>query len=234
MIDIGCWIGDNAVAWAKILPTDSIVFAIDPDFRNISFVRSISTVNGLGLKLVALTAVCSDQPSQEIFFEGSLSHARFSNDSSKRPAPLVTQTLDNLVGGHSHYGGVGLIHIDVEDMEFKVLQGALKILSDDKPIVIYEQHLSRFDYRIIALLRCLNYRIFMINEIIQENSLDCRNFLAVDADVSASVLSVVKSAKYTSDSIIIPATLGPKLIEIDDLIPRSVDSFENSAKNESY
>jgi FkbM family methyltransferase len=215
IVDIGCWIGDNAIVWAKLAPAGRVVFAIDPDEKNIRFVRRLSESNGLCKQLVLFTALCSDRFGREFYYEGSLSHASFSTDSSKIPAPSATETIDRLVGDHSKYQGIGLIHIDVEDMEFEVLLGAMRILSTDRPVVIYEQHLSRFDDRISALLKSLSYNIFMINEVIKENSPDCRNFLAIQMECSENIMSICNKLSFSPGSIIYPATLGSILIEIE-------------------
>ena len=61
-----------------------------------------------------------------------------------------------------------------------MIKGASKIIERDKPkILAFEQHISQEDPNLIfKYIKNFGYRIFMINEVIPGNDLDCRNFLA--------------------------------------------------------
>ena len=84
IIDIGCWIGDNSLVWAKFLIDDAIVFAIDPSSENISFGKNLALKNNI-LNIKWVKAVCADKVGIALDFDGDLNHAQFKiNDKSIR------------------------------------------------------------------------------------------------------------------------------------------------------
>jgi len=65
------------------------------------------------------------------------------------------------------YQNIGLLKIDVEGMEYKVLNGSLKTLRNSKPIILFELWQEAFKdnhNQSIELLHKLGYRIFQIQE----------------------------------------------------------------------
>lgn len=213
LIDIGSWIGDNALPWAALLPDGASVFAVDPDRRNIAFINRLSVLNGLGTRVVALAAVCSDAVGRQLFYSGPLNHATFSSINTGLEAPDVSSTLDVLVKLHPRCQRVAFMHIDVENMEFEVLQGAVRIISQDRPLIVFEQHISHLDSRIFSLLGMYYYNIYMINEVIKGNLPDCRNFFAIpDALADALVTRIESRNRRVSE--VYPAAVGPSLIRV--------------------
>ena len=80
-----------------------------------------------------------------------------------------TKTIEN----------IGYIHLDVEGMEYKILQGSNKLLDECRPIISFEQHLELDDYSIIlSYLNNKNYVVFLIDEILPACRHDCRNSFA--------------------------------------------------------
>ena len=71
-------------------------------------------------------------------------------------------SLDSL---RNLFDEVGVIKIDVEGMEKEVIDGALEIISSDKPIVLFEHSLEDFDLdgesEVIIQLRNLGYKFLI-------------------------------------------------------------------------
>lgn len=180
IIDIGCWLADNSLVWAKLLDKESTVYAVDPSIKNLSFGQDLAELNSI-FNVSWVQAVCSDNPGIPLRFEGNLDHATFSESNITNQNMMVSTTLDEIVS-ESNHETIGLLHVDVEGLELKVLRGAETIIDKSRPVITFEQHISQEDVGIIvSFLKEKNYDIFMINEVLPGCSLDCRNFIAFDS-----------------------------------------------------
>jgi FkbM family methyltransferase len=176
VVDIGCWIGDSALPWAKLLDEPGLVFAIDPSGENLAWVRQVAELNGIR-NLVTVEAVCAEKDGVALGTADSLDHAAFVESHDRANITLMSQTLDGVVPSDLH-AAISLLHVDVEGFELRVLQGAERILSASNPVVIFEQHLRDEDPRdVVSFLSGFGYEVFMINEIIRGSRADCRNFV---------------------------------------------------------
>lgn len=180
IIDIGCWLGDNSLVWAKLLDKESTVYAVDPSIENLSFGKDLAKLNSI-YNISWEHAVCSDSAGIPLKFEGNLDHAIFSESNITNQNIMVSTTLDKIVNECNHET-IGLLHVDVEGFELKVLRGAQKIIDKSRPVITFEQHISKEDVgNVVSFLKEKNYDVFMINEVIPECNLDCRNFIAFDS-----------------------------------------------------
>ena len=109
---------------------------------------------------------------------------------------------------------VGFIHLDVEGMELSVIRGARQLLREDKPVLTFEAHISIDPVEeIFEILRKLDYKTFMINEVTLGGRPDCVNFMALPNDTRLGA-----SLEYLNS--IIPktafykATIGGNLIQV--------------------
>lgn len=175
IIDIGSWIGDNALVWAKILKEPAVVHAVDPSAENIAFAQSIASLNQIS-NVNWIEAVCSDSNNQAVGYVGNLDHASFFVTTAD-DAGLRTSTLDTVIGPEA-VGTIGLLHVDVEGFELAVLRGSREILAASQPMVLFEGHLCEQDAVVetIDYLKSAGYRTFMLNEVLPGCNLDCRNF----------------------------------------------------------
>jgi FkbM family methyltransferase len=214
VIDIGAWISDNSLVWAKMLnPNTAKVYAIDPSSENISFGKELAALNDIK-NISYHENICSDISGTELFFEGSIDHAVFNNDGDGKKSQNVTTTIDEIVT-ENHQNDIGLFHIDVEGFEELVIKGAEKVIMNSKPIIVFEQHVSQEKPEIIFKhLIERDYRIYMINEILPGCALDCRNFMAAHntTDFSDFIRDFDKELISTQ---IFEAVHGPVLISVD-------------------
>jgi FkbM family methyltransferase len=173
IIDLGCWIGDNALPWSKNI--DGLVFAIDPGIENCDFVRELIEINDVK-NIKVLQEVISDRK-EIVSTNEDLSHASFQSNDIGR-IKLETKTLDDLYE-NTQIHGIGYIHLDVEGMEFKVIKGSEKIINYFQPIITFEQHLEIDNYiELSNYLKERRYSVFLINESLPGCRPDCRNFIA--------------------------------------------------------
>ena len=211
IIDIGSWIADNSIVWSKQLKEGSYVFAIDPSPENQSYGQKVASLNDVS-NIKFIEAVCTENEGEKLDFEGDLGHTSF----YKKPldGKIVSTTLDAIIA-NSGNPSIGLLHVDVEGLEFSVLKGASKIIKNDLPIISFEQHISQEDiFKVTDFLREFGYRVFMVNEVLPGCSLDCRNFLAFHS--SKKVPNVIEfEQKNASGMGIYSAIIGESLIEVD-------------------
>lgn len=212
IVDIGCWLGDNAIVWAMRLGEHGgRVIAIDPSRRNLDFVGKLARLNQCD-NLELVEAVCADRTGREVAFDGHITHAAFRDKQAGDGSVHLTTTLDEIVGTARH-GDISLLHVDVEGFEEQVIRGAEAILAASRPVVIFEQHISSENHLPLTVyLQGHGYAVFMINEVLPACRLDCRNFMAIHATAALELPEVVNHAGVTEQ--IWYAVPGPALIPV--------------------
>jgi hypothetical protein len=133
--------------------------------------------------------------------EGSCAHASFKNADNAQHGQYLSTTLDEIIPDGSH-GDISMIHIDVEGFEQKVILGASDIIRKSKPVIIFEQHISNEDPSFIFnFLKGQGYGVYMINEVLPGNELDCRNFIAFSSSKPLPPLPLLTQHKGGEEGI---------------------------------
>ena len=184
IIDSGSWIGDNSIPWAKNLD-QSIVYAIDPSSDNCEFIRMMSKINDI-TNVVTIQVALSDTD-EILATNDNINHCTF-NVSGNGINKVRAQTLDYLYS-MSQIKEIDFIHLDVEGMENKVIKGATHLITNNRPIIAFEQHLTTDNFLDLCdyLRKKFNYCVCMINEILPMCRLDCRNFISFPDEKVSSV-----------------------------------------------
>lgn len=210
IVDIGCWLGDNSLPWAKRLDATAMVFGIDPSEDNLQFVRRVAGLNGLR-NLALLDAVCSDTAGLEVGTSDDISHATFSTALESARTVRSSTTLDELIP-QNFISEIGLLHLDVEGMEKKVILGAKMLIKRSRPLVIFERHLSdEVSESPVPVLQSMGYQVFMINEVIVGNRPDCRNFFCFPRENQAEYYQIADGIFPTGA---FKATEGARLLAV--------------------
>lgn len=209
IVDIGCWIGDNSIVWSKLLSNNGIVFAIDPSSENLKFGKMIAKINNIeNIKWVQ--AVCAEREGIKLGFDGSIDHTSFYRATSNNY--LISKSIDSITMNTS--SKIGLLHIDVEGFELSVIKGSKEVILRDRTVITFEQHISKENLELInEHIKSYDYRIFMINEVVPGNALDCRNFLALPREKDLPTLNKFEQSS-SRDIDIYSAAIGPSIIEI--------------------
>ena len=176
IIDLGAWIGDNSIPWAKNI--DGIVYAIDPSHENCEFINKTCEINQI--KNVKTIECAISNINEELSTNDNLDHCSFiyGNLGSSGINKVCAVSLDYLYE-KKLIDNIGYIHLDVEGMEYKVINGSINLIDECRPIISFEQHLEIDDYDIISShLKNKDYSIFLINEILPGCRDDCRNSFA--------------------------------------------------------
>lgn len=186
IIDLGAWVGDNSIPWAKNI--NGVVYAIDPSPSNISFIKNTCDLNNIN-NVEALEYAISD--SHELLSTNdNINHCSFfyGNPGKNGRTKLHAVSLDYLYD-ENIIDNIGYIHLDVEGMEYKILQGSTNILKTFKPIISFEQHLELDDYsEILTYLNDNGYCVFLVDEILPGCRPDCRNSFAFPSEMFSDEL----------------------------------------------
>jgi FkbM family methyltransferase len=175
-VDLGAWIGDNALPWSKNIPGQ--VYAIDPSPNNLQFIQQVRDLNNIQ-NVKPLQYAVSDCE-ECVSTNDSIDHCSFvyNNPGVSGKTKLQTTTLDALFQ-KGEIEAVGYIHLDVEGMEYKIVLGAQQLIAACRPIISFEQHLELDDYSVISeKLKSLGYKVFLIDEVLPGCRPDCRNSFA--------------------------------------------------------
>jgi len=173
IIDLGAWIGDNTVPWAKNIGIDNMVYAIDPSTENCDFIKQTCALNDITNVEVIQTAI-SDK-NEILSTSDDLTHCSFLSEGAHKVSAV---TLDHLFQNNI-INNVGYIHLDVEGLEYRVVLGADKLIDAMRPIIAFEQHLETDNVmELIGHMNNKQYVVFMIDEVLPGCRPDCRNFLA--------------------------------------------------------
>jgi FkbM family methyltransferase len=171
IIDLGAWIGDNSIPWAKNI--SGTVYAIDPSDKNCDFINQVCTLNNITNVVTYQTAI-SDKK-EVLCTHQSLDHCSFLLHGDTK---VEAVSLDDLYA-EGKIVDVDYVHLDVEGMEFKVASGMVNIIDAYHPIVAFEQHLLIDNIgEIVNFFKQRNYMVFLIDEELPECRTDCRNFIA--------------------------------------------------------
>lgn len=174
IIDLGAWIGDNSLPWAKNV--EGTVYAIDPSLENCRYIEKIAKLNDITNVRTVCTAISND--GKNLSTNESLEHCTFTRNSSCKT--IVKSTTLNQLYDDRVIDNVGFIHLDVEGMELDVMMSGNNIIKESRPIIIFEQHIDRDNYVLIAtLLAQLGYESFLMNEVLPGCGEDCRNILSL-------------------------------------------------------
>ena len=181
IIDLGAWIGDNSIPWAKNI--NGIVYAIDPSSYNCEFINKTCDLNKITNVKTIQTVISNIN--EVLSTNDDINHCSFVYNNGG----LNGRNIQNAVSLDYLYQikmieDIGYIHLDVEGMEYKVIEGSSKIIDEYRPIISFEQHLDIDDYNIIlSYLNKKNYKIFLIDEILPGCRYDCRNSFAFPSEI---------------------------------------------------
>lgn len=204
IIDLGAWIGDNTIPWAKNI--QGTVYAIDPSQDNCEFIRATAAANNLSNVKIVQTAI-SDH-NELLSTNDDLTHCSFvyGNTGQTGTNKVHAVSLDYLFATGT-IENIGYIHLDVEGMEYKVLIGSSSIIDTNRPVITFEQHLETDDYgAILCYLSQKKYTVFLIDEVLPGCRPDCRNSIAFPTEQYTDQLLLEMNA-YIGRPILLPKKL---------------------------
>jgi len=181
IVDLGAWIGDNALPWSKNmakLDPYPLVYSIDPSPDNCQFIRDLASLNNIKNIRVIQKAISDKR--EVLSTNEDLTHCSFvsDDDSLTKQNQVKAWPLDDLYNA-GEIADVAYIHLDVEGMENRVVAGAEKLINTYKPIIAFEQHLEQDPFlELSEHIAAKGYIVYLINEVLPGCRPDCRNFIA--------------------------------------------------------
>lgn len=142
VVDVGANIGFFSVRFGNWVGATGKVFAIEPEARNVSSLQERLRRAGLG-DVVEVVHAAADRAPGMVKLELNPTHPG-DHHLGETGVPVQAVTLDELTASHRP---VGFIKIDVQGAEARVLEGAAKVIAEDRPSIFIEidnRSLQRF------------------------------------------------------------------------------------------
>jgi FkbM family methyltransferase len=200
-IDLGAWIGDNTIPWAKNI--DGVIYSIDPSEANCNFIKEICKINDISNVKVIQYAI-SDK-NEILSTNHDINHCSFvQNEVGIDGKNKVNAVSLDYLYEQKEIENIGYIHLDVEGMEYRVIIGSNNLIDTNRPIISFEQHLEIDNYDdILIYLNNKKYKVFLINETLPGCRHDCRNSMAFPEEIYSDQL-VKDINKYIGFDVLIP------------------------------
>ena len=200
IIDLGAWIGDNTIPWAKRSVGEATIYAIDPSLENCHFINEMCKHNEIDNVKTFQTAVSNKM--ETLSTNDDMYHCTFESGVQGRNK-VNAITLDHLFQ-NGEIENIGYIHLDVEGMEYKVILGANQIIDTCRPVITFEQHLEIDIYDLIlSHLLDKKYVVFLIDEVLPGCRHDCRNSIAFPEEIfDPSIVDGIH--QYVGKEILLP------------------------------
>ena len=222
----GAYFGDQAITVANNIKATGICHTFEPNKDNSDLIIENAKLNGLNNVLINNLALWN-KSNEKLIFEGEDALASTIEAKETAVNVLHTITIDDYVA-QNKTGKIDLLMIDVEGSEIKVLQGAVEMLKQHKPVVVFETHSLYDDWSnglenspSSLLMKELKYEIFAVREFHQ--NIDTgnmpvellpmeRTFCEIPPHHGFNMLAVPSKDLIDNDLFRIVYDLSPKLI----------------------
>ena len=164
ILDIGANIGLLTVFFARFIKEPHKILAVEPVPLAQYYLRRNIVRNGVGASVIIFDGLVTDKtgdyelnviPGKEEYSSlGNIVHSSTSGE--KYQAIMVKgETVDNLVARFSLHPG--FVKIDTEGAELFVLRGAIRILREERPVLLME-----LSDRLLASLECSSEQVLTL------------------------------------------------------------------------
>ncbi|MGB3153176.1 MAG: FkbM family methyltransferase [Chitinophagaceae bacterium] len=169
VIIAGAYFGDQAIPVAYQIKETGVCHTFEPNKNNSDLIIENANLNGLPNILINNLALWNTS-NEKLIFEGEDALASTVTASEVATNVLHTITIDDYVL-QNKVGKIDLLMIDVEGSEIKVLQGAVEMIRQHKPVVVFETHSLYDDWSkglenspSVTLMKNLGYEVFAVRE----------------------------------------------------------------------
>ncbi|WP_179018609.1 FkbM family methyltransferase [Winogradskyella forsetii] len=174
VLDVGANFGFLSLVWANTIASKGQIRAFEPSINLVSTINKSIKLNNLQDRLVVEhNAVGKEIKEVELFISNTTSNVLDINESGEvQKVKMIS--LDHYMV-QSDLKQYDLLKIDVDGIELDILEGAVKLIKQFKPIVIVETNDNR---DIVAYMKTLQYTILDmdLNEFKEPNPLPSNVF----------------------------------------------------------
>jgi FkbM family methyltransferase len=227
VIIAGAYFGDQAIPIAHNIRNGGVCHTFEPNKNNSDLIIDNAALNGLANIRINNLALWN-RSGEQLVFEGedALASTIPAGDATAANV-LHTITIDDYVR-QNNVTGIGLLMIDVEGSEIKVLEGAVQMLREQKPVVVFETHSLYNDWSrglensdSVKMMTDLGYSVYAVREFHQ--NIDTtgmpvellppgRTYCETPPHHGFNMLAVPDNALIQNDLFRIVHDLSPKLI----------------------
>ena len=155
--DIGAHMGFDTLLLARLVGPSGLVHAFEPDPANGRRLRRNCELNSLHQVICHATAI-SDRNGIVSFSASGTTTSHITEESEAGSISVPTETLDEAMSRFANQP-LHLVKLDVEGAEFKVLQGATRILREIRPAWLIEIHSAQALKDCVRLLLAARYHV---------------------------------------------------------------------------
>ncbi len=155
--DIGANVGIYSLLASSRTGPSGIVYAFEPQLRNVDFLRRHLTLNHVQNCTIIESAVCNTEGT--LRFSGVCWEPSMGRLSAEGEVEVSSTTLDKCVYGQKGLRPPDILKIDVEGAEFDLLQGASRTLTEFHPKMFLETHGTQLHSDCRGFLVALGYTI---------------------------------------------------------------------------
>ena len=202
VIDIGAFIGNHSIFFSRMFAN---VISFEPHPKSFEILK-LNCKNSGNIKLYNFG--CSDKNENSFLRlkHTNIGGSNISNGKHERDFSIKLIKLDDLLKDYDQE--IGLIKIDVEGHENKVIDGSIELLKKNKPVIIMElrNYQNSMEPEIINKLKSLGYsKFFELERKIKFNKLQNNFFLALidrlinvifENPISLKEIKVFKKKEY--------------------------------------
>jgi len=143
IIDAGSHVGDTGLYLAlkakELNREDVIVIMIDPDKSKLEFIKQVAKLNNIN-NILLLNYGISDVSSEGVIDTKNKRPGEWQVKSTKNNGTFKIEPLSDIIP--QKYSNIGLLHLDVEGMEYEALMGAKQLIEKTSFLMIELNGLS--------------------------------------------------------------------------------------------
>lgn len=159
VLDVGSNFGFLSLVWANTIAKFGQTIAFEPNVNLYNTFNKSIALNSLQNNLIVINkAVGNDNKVIELYMEYTTSNM-LEIDNPKNIQKIEMTTLDTFVES-SNLEQCDLLKIDVDGIELDILEGAIQLIKNFKPIVIIE---TNENIRILEFIKKFDYTILDMN-----------------------------------------------------------------------
>ena len=155
--DIGANVGIYSLLASSCVGPSGIVYAFEPQERNLQFLRRHMTLNHVENCEIFAAALSNSEGTRR--FAAAHWESSMGRLSAEGELVVPSTTLDACIYGEKRLRPPNILKIDVEGGELEVLEGANRVLMEFHPAVFLEVHGTELHAQCRALLAGKGYRL---------------------------------------------------------------------------